>query len=507
MLKFEVYKHGSPAKSVNLSGSYVFGQDGIPLRADLLSEGNEITCVKTTGGASGLSLLWATKNCGVYMLSTTRLPSSPKPYNLNLELARGQIMKLYKKREDWALFDTQKADILNKEFDKITREFIRALNTNNSDPGEASLRGDDVLNKGVIFGEKMALFHAELLTKKRLMSGKPKPTLGISINLDSPPAPAREQLPETVNFISIPTPWAKTEPTEQQFCFDELDDWINWGVSKKIPVHAGPLLSFDEGFIPEWASFWRNDFDELQKRIFAHIQRIVERYESKVKLWNVVSGLAAVNSYNLNFEQITELTRKCCRYVKQLAPQSTVLIDLSHPWGEYYARNQRTIPPMLYADMAFQNDIQFDAFGIHLQMGATSDGYYVRDLFQIGSLMDEFSVHGKALHITACQVPSSVRSDRNDAWAGRAHCRKAGAWHAMWSPRLQAEWLQAIYRLGMSRSFVESLCWGDLGDVPGHHLPNGGLCTEDMTPKLALTEMRHLKADRNKFLSNGNTTP
>ena len=499
MLKFEAFKNGHAAKSVDLSGSYVFGQDEIPLRADLMSEGNEIACMKTTGGPSGLSLLWATKNCGVYMLSTTRLPGSPKGYNLNLELARGQIMKLYQKREDWALFDTKNAESLNNEFREITSAFIQAVNTNNSDPAAASLVADDVLNKAVLFGEKMALFHAELLTKKRLMSGKPKPTLGVRVNLDSPPAPVREKLTETVNFISIPTSWAKIEPTEKQFCFDEVDDWINWGVNQKIPVHAGPLLSFEGGFLPEWLWFWQNDFDELQNRIFAHVQRIVQRYESKVKLWNVVSGLAAINSYNLNFEQITELTRTCCRFVKQLAPESTVLIDLSHPWGEYYARNQRTIPPMLYADMAFQNDIKFDAFGIHLQMGAATDGYYVRDLLQISSLMDEFSVHGKTLHITACQVPSSVRSDRNDAWGGSAHSRSAGAWHAMWSPRLQAEWLQGIYRLGMSKPFVESLCWRDLSDAPGHHLPNGGLCTADMKPKLALTEMRHLKAARNKF--------
>lgn len=505
MLKFEVYKNGHAARNVNLSGSYVFGQDGIPLRADLLADGNAITCMKTAGGPSGLSLLWATKSCGVYMLSTTRLLGGQKVYNLNLELARGQIMKLYRKREDWGLFDIKNTESLNKEFREITCAFIQGLNTNDSNPAKASLLGDDVLNKAVLFGEKMALFHAELFAKKRLMSGKPKPALGIRVNPDF--RPARESLTETVNFISVPIPWAKTEPIEGQSRFDELDNWINWGMSKKIPVHAGPLLSFEDGFLPEWVSFWRNDFDELRKRIFEHIQQIVERYKSKVKLWNVVSGLAAVNSCNLNFEQITELTSACCRLVKQLAPESTVLIDLPQPWGEYYARNQRTIPSMLYADMALQNDIKFDAFGIHLQMGAASDGYYVRNLLQISSLMDDFSVHGKALHLTACQVPSSVRSNRNDAWGGRAHSRKAGAWHAMWSPRLQAEWLLGVYRLAASKPFVESLCWRDLRDVPGHHLPNGGLCNADMTPKLALTEMRNLKAARDKFSANNNTKP
>ncbi len=500
MLKFEAYKHGAPAKSVDLSGSYVFGQDAIPLRADLLCEGNEITCVKNTSGPSGLAVLWATNSCGVYLLSTTRLTPRAKPYSLNLELARGQIMRLYQKREDWGLFDTKTSEGLNNEFRAITAGFIEALNTSAADPAAGSVIADDVLNKAMLFGEKMALFHAELLTKKRVRLGKPKPTLGIMVNPSADITTGGEIISESANFVSVPIIWANVEPAETQFRFEEVDSWIDWATEKNVPVHAGPLLSFEDGFLPEWLAFWRNDFDELQKRIFHHLRGVIERYDGKVQLWKVVSGLAAINSYNLNFEQITELTRTCCRFVKKLAPDSTVLIDLAHPWGEYYARNQRTIPPMLYADMAFQNDVQCDAFGIHLQMGAACDGYYARDLMQISSLMDEFLVQGKTLHLTACQVPSSVRGNRNDAWSGAAHARNAGAWHAMWSQRLQAEWLHAVYKVAASKPFVDSLCWRDLSDGSPHHLPNGGLCASDMTPKMALTEMQTLKAARNKFV-------
>ena len=189
-----------------------------------------------------------------------------------------------------------------------------------------------------------------------------------------------------------------------------------------------------------------------------------------------------------------ELTRISCLLVKQIAPDSQVLIDLVTPWGEYYARDQRTIPPMLYADMAVQSGIKFDAFGIHMHMGVPVEGHFVRDLMQISSLLDAFVSFGKSVHVTAAQVPSAVTADEWDAWGGAQAVERAGRWHAPWSQRLQAEWLQAFYRIAISKPFVDTICWRDLADYEHHYLPHGGLCRNDTKPKLAYRELRNFKA-------------
>jgi hypothetical protein len=164
------------------------------------------------------------------------------------------------------------------------------------------------------------------------------------------------------------------------------------------------------------------------------------------------------------------------------------------PWGEYYARNQRTIPPLLYADMAVQSGIKFDGFGLQLCMGVPRDGLYVRDLLQVSSLLDEFMGFGVPLHISATQVPSDVTPDAWDAWGGRAPASEGGRWHHSWNPRLQAEWLQAFCRVALSKPYVETICWRDLADYEGHYLPHGGLCRNDLAPKLAFRELRNFKA-------------
>ena len=135
MLRFELYHNGVPAKRIDLSGAYVFAQDGIPVRADLAAGNGQLSCMKRTAGACGLALLWDAGEPGRLMLPTTRLPDRKKPYNLNVELARARVMQLIQKREDWGLFDYEDAEPLNEELVQVRSRFVDALKCD--DPGEA----------------------------------------------------------------------------------------------------------------------------------------------------------------------------------------------------------------------------------------------------------------------------------------------------------------------------------------------------------------------------------
>ena len=491
MVRFDVFRNNGPLSDVDLDGAYVFGQDVIPVRADLASANGQISCIKRTPGACGLALLWEAGEAGRFLLPTARVPEKKHPYNLNVELARAQIGRILQKREDWGLFDFPGAKALNKEFSAIRKTFVASLQA--PSPTEAAALADRALADSVTLGEKVTLFHADILLNRRRATGS-LAELGCRVDLFASADEYTNRLQDVFDFIAVPLPWKQTEPKERHYQYAQVDAWINWAARAKKRVHAGPLLSFEPPHLPEWLYIWEHDYEALRDLAYEHIQRIVQRYERHVGVWNVVSGIHAVNSFNLNFDQLMELTRMSCLLVKKLAPQSEVLIDLTMPWGEYYARNQRTIPPLLYADMAVQSGIKFDAFGLQIYMGVPVDGYYVRDLMQISSMLDEFVGFGKNLHITACGVPSNVAADAWDAWGGQKPVPKGGQWHQPWSPRLQAEWLQAFFRVALSKPFVESICWRDLADYEGHHVPHGGLCRNNMEPKLSYRELRHFKA-------------
>ncbi|MFP4052330.1 MAG: endo-1,4-beta-xylanase [Phycisphaerae bacterium] len=499
MLQFDVFQDGQPAPKVDLEGALAFGQDAIPLRAELVTEDGKVSCIKRVPGACGLQLLWDAGPSGRFMLPTTRLPEKRTPYNLNLELARGQLCRIAQKREDWGLFDFPEAARLTEEYDHVRGLFIEALKT--SDPGRQAKLADQCLAQGVTLGEKMALFHAEVLLSRRKAANVNtwRPAFGCMVDMLSTGEDYSGRLRDVFDFISVPMSWKTVEPKEHQYQFTAIDSWINWAARNRKFIHAGPLLSFDPASLPEWLYIWEHDYDTVRDLIYEHIQRVVKRYKRQVNVWNVISGIHAHNSFNLSFEQLMELTRMTCLVVKKIAPQSKVMIDLVQPWGEYYARNQRTIPPMLYADMAVQSGIKFDTFGLQLYMGVPVDGLFVRDLLQVSSLLDEFAGLGKSVHVTACEVPSDMASDAWDAWDGKENVADAGTWHAPWSQRLQAEWLQAFCRVCISKPYVEGICWRDLADYEGHYIPHGGLCRNDLEPKLAYKELRNFKA----FLTSG----
>lgn len=491
MLRFDVYNGGAPARQVDLSGAYVFGQDGIPIRADIAVAGAQITCTKRVPGACGIALLWDAGVSGRFLLPTTRLAERKEPYNLNVELARSQITRIIQKREDWGLFDYSGAEQLNKEFDAVRRKFIESLKAD--DPAAASVLADQALASGVTLGEKMALFHADVLLGRRKAPLQNNPPFGCVVDPFSTKEEYVERL-RTFDFLNIPMFWKLTEPKERQYQYAQVDAWVNWASRNKKPIHAGPLLSFEPARLPEWLYLFEHDYEALRDQIYEHIQRIVQRYEKHVRIWTVVSGIHAYNSFNLSFEQLMELTRMSCLLVKKLAPHCQVMIELTMPFGEYYARNARTIPALLYADMAVQGGVKFDAFGIQTAMGVPIDGYYVRDLMQVSSLLDELVSFSKPLHITAAEVPSDMSSDAWDAWGGKELIARAGQWHADWSQRLQAEWLQAFYRIALSKPYVETVCWRDLADYEGHFIPHGGLCRNDMEPKMSFKELRALRS-------------
>jgi hypothetical protein len=510
MLRFDVYHNGQPVTDIELSGAYLFGQESIPVRSDLAAESGRILCPKRVPGACGLALLWECGAAGRFLLPTTRLPDRAKPYNLNVELARAQLMRIAQKREDWGLFDFPSAEGLNSEFNAVRKEFVRALKTD--DGGKAADVADRALVDGVTVGEKMALFHADVLLDRRRAVAQGSPAragFGCMIDLLSQSEPYQQRLVETFDFFSIPMAWNQIELKEHSHDFGQVDSWVNWAARVRRPIHAGPLVSFEQASLPEWLYIWENDYETLRELIYEHIQQVVKRYEKQVSVWKVVSGINAYNSFDLNFEQLMELTRMSCLLVKKLVPRAQVIIELAMPWGEYYARNPRTVPPLLYADMAVQSGIKFDGFGIQIYMGVPEDGFFVRDLMQISSLLDELVVLSKPIHVTACEVPSDTRADNWDAWGGKAVVSKAGCWHNPWSQRLQAEWLQAFFRVAMSKPYVESICWRDLADYEGHHMPHGGLCRNDLEPKLAYKELRNFKASlvaaNQKRAANGNS--
>lgn len=483
--RFAFYPSDHHKRPPDLHGAHLVGNDGVPVRAEITLEKGTIRCTPRMQDPVGLSLLWPVPGFGTIQLQTTRLPPREEPYNLHLELARHQLMRLTVKREEWGLFDYSGMDEIAARVDRCRDAFILALQ-HADQPAVAARYADESLLEGMWAAEAMSRLHASIfLTRRQQAGGFNRPFLGACVEGGEVPAALLRQLGTAFDFVCVPFVWRQIQPTEQAPNYDAVEACIKGCAGARLTLRGGPLLNFGVTSVPDWMYIWENDFESVYEAAREYVERTVRRYAKQISSWIVVSGLQADNVFGFSFEQTMELTRMAATITKQIAPRAQVLIDLTQPWGEYYARNQQTVPPLLYADMAVQGGISFDGFGLQFLFGIGSDGFYLRDPFQVSALLDRLANLGKPLHVTALSVPSRPPA-ADSIGAG-------GEWHAPWSEDTQAEWLTTLTEIALSKPFVETVCLQRLVDRPDDVIAGGGLFREDLNPKAAFTRLVELR--------------
>jgi hypothetical protein len=474
MLRFQVFHDGQAAPSLDLDTLYLLGADNVPVRSEFTFAPGELSCRKRPAGPCALALMWPVSDFGAVLLETVRLPERPEPYVLNVELARGRMMRLLQKREEWGLLDISAAQKISDKFNE-GRDLLIAAIENLDDPAAASRLADRCLAATLPLSEQTAVLHAELLLQRRINTRSiPKNVFGCWAELQQTGEPYRRKVLGSGDFVCLPMPWKLIEPQQQTRDFTLLDDWINLLLRAKIPVVAGPLVQFHETVLPGWLYIWENDYETVRGLLYEHIERLLTHFGGQVALWNVLSGLHANAHFVFTYDQLMDLTRMAVTLVKKKQPTIRTMIEITQPWGEYYAANSRSIPPLVYAEMAVQSGVPFDVFGLQLCFGAPHDGCWQRDLFQISAMLDHFAPFGKPVIITRLAVPNTPPEN------GRG-----GVWHKPWSDSLQARWLETVTNIALSKPFVEAVCWSDLVDRPGAGIPAAGLLGADLNPKAA----------------------
>ncbi len=494
MLNFQVHINGKRPKKFLLNGAYLFGHDDLALPGQISYENSQIQCTKHAPGLGGLSLLWPVQGTGQIMLPTTRLEERDEPYNLNVELARARLMRLLQKREDWGLLDYPDTEELDEATNKATDVFLEALST--EDDFAAAKAADKALAQAVAVSERWSDLCAKILTERRVQANAIHSTwiaCGIEPSCNS--QRCRKRLLQGFGYFYLPIYWKDVEPNEHQFNWQITDEWIAWLNEHRLPVRCGPLVSLSTRNLPDWVYLWENDFDGIRDLMYEHVQRVVSRYGNRVTAWDVVSGINAENPFKFTMEQLIELSRVAALATKRLVPRCSAILELVQPWGEYRAKDLQTILAAMFADMAVQSGVNFDAVGLQIHFGVGRQGLFVRDFFQVSSLLDEFASLGKPVHITGMEVPSDTGADPRDAWGGSVTTKTGGYWQRPWDAKLQAEWLEKFVNIAISKPFVESLCWSDLTDSHPHRLPHSGLLNADYSPKPAFKTLLKLSAE------------
>ncbi|MFM9996721.1 MAG: endo-1,4-beta-xylanase [Phycisphaerales bacterium] len=532
MLSFAVFDDAGPARGFVVRHAHVFGPDEVAIPAEITFEDGVIRCRKGSTEAAGLSLQYradlpaegpaAGRAIGLFTLRTCLLPERDEPYLLTLELARHRIMLVLNKLEQWGLFDLPADHAAIARFERARHRFAEALVAQRSSNGASahglSLGADrasrDALGLAVDAGEQLTMIQADRQLRQRftgelfkqaarqhadsiaadrvLPEGAVKSRDGAGVVLQGPPTigcvinpgqfvePVTKQAAALCDFISVPMRWIEMEPVEGRYSFARTDKWIEWAVrTAKLPVWGGPIIDMRHACIPEWLYIWENDYETLRELVYEHVKQVVTRYRRTVQRWTVVSGLHVAEGLSLSLERVMDLTRVAVLLVRKLQPSARVQVEITQPWGEYFAGSRRSIPPTVYAEMIGQAGIAVDALALRLHGGQTPPGRSTRDLMALSAILDRYADFDKPIVVSGLGVPSRG-SEANGT------VEDPGSWRGGWTPERQAEWLSRAVAIAASKPFVHGVCWQDLTDaaLPGE-APWCGLLTEAGVPKPA----------------------
>ncbi len=520
MLKFQVFNEvdeEGPAKSFPLRHVYMIGSDHNPIRAEITFQDGLIICKKRESGTAALALQQEIGECGKLIVQTSQLPERDEPYLLNLELARQRLLLLYTKSEDWGLLSLSQDHPMVQRLTFTRRMFIEALCIQNEQPDKADNLARTCLEAAILAGEELALVHADLLLNRRKISGAvPQRPLGCGITLQQQVDRVRPELLNSIDFFYLHTPWRALAPEEGEYDWSTMDRWAQWAKHSGMPVIAGPIASFWPGHVPDWLFIWEHDYETVRDMVYQHAQRVITRYRDTVAGWTTVSGLHVNSSFPFSFEQLMELSRMTTMLAKKNHPTGQVLIEICQPFGEYYAVNQRSIPPLMYADLLIQSGINFDGFAIKLVMGGGSPGQTTRDLMQISHLLDQYASYGKPVTLVVTAPSSMVlapteptpQAQPADPTQGAPYHSEHhhGYWRWPWTQLTQGQWLEAVLKIAMSKPFVEAVAWGEWADRPGMDLPTSGLIGEDRQMKRVFQKLASFRKNLSNVAGRSPTT-
>ncbi|MDD5458944.1 MAG: beta-galactosidase, partial [Phycisphaerae bacterium] len=275
----------------------------------------------------------------------------------------------------------------------------------------------------------------------------------------------------------VPVNWATIEKKEGVYDWSELDQCMNLLTGRKILLGCGPILCFSPEYLPAWLVKGKPDFEKIREAAYNFVAEIVGRYLN-VRLWNVISGMNSVNVFGFNFEQILEMTRAATMAAKAANEKAFKIVDVTQPWGEYYAVNQATIPPLVYLDMVVQSGMNFEAFGLQMKFGKNENGMQVRDLMHISALLDKLIVIAKPVYITGIEVSSEYAKTEESCESGD------------WDKGKQSRWLEQFCRIALSKPFVEALVYANLADSDACSVEHSGLLEKDFSPKATYDSLK-----------------
>lgn len=465
--------------------AYLSGLDGrvFPTKVEL--EGNMLVCRRPLSDSGKLSVPWPVAGIGRPVLMTTSLRERDEPYQLLLELARGKLSEVRDQRAAWEMARMAIPKAFVEMQSDAFRHFARASSSQDQPDVSSQMAGEAIelaCRAGSILVDAYIVQRMANVRRSHHSPG----LLGCMLDQDCLSETNAELFRETFNTASIPVHWRRIEPNEGEYHWELVDQLVQSCSANRMLLRGGPLIDLGPNGLPDWLSPWKNDFLNLPSFVCDFIDTAISRFIGLIRIWEVSAAGNFGGALELSEEHRLALVARTLEAAIRTDSDAQFFIRIEQPWGEYQRHGQHRLSPFQFVDALIRSNLGLKGVSLNLNVGYSPRGSYTRDMLAISKLIDLWSLLGVQLHVNLAAPSGSAP----DPLADTELSVQNGAWLDGWTEESQAEWLERVVPLLMSKPSVSGVFLEQFSDAVPHHFPHAGVLKPDGTPKLMAEPLR-----------------
>lgn len=406
----------------------------VPARATL--EGHHLRCDRVPAESGQLRLPWPRFDGRVEVAQTTSLREQSVPYDLELELARGQLSRLRNQYNSWTSAGLRASDDLQSLISDAHRSFRVAV---------LRMEAPEVSTAAALASMDLSGRATELLcrhyTEQRLSFRSHKTThlpVFLGCQLDSVPEDTAAFC-SVFNSVKVHTSWSQLEPRDGEYEWVETDKLVDWAMDHRLAVLGGSLVDLSVNRMPDWLKAWTGDLVNLQSFTADYVETVVGRYLGRVRHWEVVTGANSGGVGELNEEQRMNLVARAVEAARQVDEHVHISIRIVQPWGEYLSQTNSRLAPIQFVDTLRRCGVTFDEINLEITATTRPRLTLMRDTLSLSQLLDHWSLLQLPINVML-RVPPRFEDEVPEVPEE--------------AERRQAEWLQAAMSMCLSKERV-----------------------------------------------------
>lgn len=309
-----------------------------------------------------------------------------------------------------------------------------------------------------------------------------------------------ELFSELFNYATITHYLQRFQKEEGIYTYGDRDEQFSLLKAKGITVEGRPVFWADECCTPQWLQ--DKSFPDVLKYVEKHTREVVSHYGDQMYAWEIINEAHDFgNVMKLLPDQLVEIAKLIAETAKDTNPKVHRLInnccinaDYIQIWTpkEAYEKNQ-LVTPHQFIKLCHESGVDFTITGQQLYYQYTN-----RDLADTIRMIERLKKFGKPVQITEIGTTSGPTKE-TVASGEYVLPEHPYSWHRSWDEDLQAEWLEQIYTILYSKSWIEAINWYDFVD-PFSFIKNGGLLANpEGKVKAAYLRLKKLKRKWNNI--------